>query len=77
MSARTVGTVALLVAALAGCGSSVDSTPEKLDGAESYEFEQDDIDAAEGASDEVRDYCSDAVSEAHRIGCESHVTEVP
>jgi hypothetical protein len=62
----------------AGCGSSgseVDPTPEKLDGTPSYEFEQEDIDRAEGASDAVKDYCSGAVSEAQRIGCESHVTD--
>lgn len=79
VTARRIGTVVLVIAALAGCGSSVDSTPEKLDGTESYEFEQEDIDAAEEASDEVKDYCSDAVSEAQRVGCEAHVTddEVP
>jgi hypothetical protein len=60
---------------MAGCGSTVDSTPEKLDGTPSYEFEQDDIDAAEGASDAVKEYCADAVSEAQRVGCESHVTD--
>jgi hypothetical protein len=60
----------------AGCGgSSVDPTPEKLDGTPSMEFEQEDIDAAESASPAVKDYCSDAVSEAQRVGCESHVTE--
>lgn len=68
-------TVALVVVALSGCGESVDPTPEKLDGTPSYEFEQDDIDAANDASDAVKDYCSDAVSEAQRVGCESHVTE--
>jgi hypothetical protein len=69
----------LVVAGLAGCGSggesSLDSTPEKLDGTESYEFEQDDLDAAAGASDAVKEYCADAVSEAQRLGCESHVTD--
>lgn len=73
------GTLALVALAVAGCGSNVDSTPEKVDGTPSYEFEQEDLDAAEGASDAVKDYCSDAVSEAQRVGCESHVTddEVP
>ncbi|MDP9294791.1 MAG: hypothetical protein M3O90_10285 [Actinomycetota bacterium] len=65
--------------AFAGCGAGggtgVDSTPKKLDGTESHEFEQDDLDAAAGASDAVKDYCADAVSEAQRLGCESHVTE--
>ncbi len=61
---------------LAGCGGEeVDGTPEKLDGTSSYEFEQDDLDAAAGASDAVKDYCAGAVSEAQRLGCESHVTE--
>ena len=68
------------VVIFAGCGSSpaasdLDSRPEKLDGTESYEFEQEDLDAAAGASDAVKEYCADAVSEAQRLGCESHVTE--
>jgi hypothetical protein len=73
--------VAILMAlALAGCGSGsggseLDATPEKIDGSPSYEFEQEDLDAAEGASDAVKEYCADAVSEAQRLGCESHVTE--
>lgn len=68
-------TVALVVVALSGCGETVDPTPEKLDGTPSYEFEQEDIDAANDASDAVKDYCSGAVSEAQRVGCESHVTD--
>lgn len=67
--------VAILVMVVAGCGSEVDPTPEKIDGTPSYEFEQDDLDRAEGASDAVKEYCADAVSEAQRLGCESHVTE--
>ena len=73
--------VAILMAlTLAGCGtggggSELDATPEKIDGSPSYEFEQEDLDAAEGASDAVKEYCADAVSEAQRLGCESHVTE--
>jgi hypothetical protein len=59
----------------AGSGSELDPTPKKIDGSSSYEFEQDDLDAAEGASDAVKEYCADAVSEAQRLGCESHVTE--
>ncbi len=47
----------------------------KLDGTESQEFEQEDLDAAAGASDGVKEYCADAVSEAQRLGCESHVTD--
>jgi hypothetical protein len=70
----------IVTAVLAGCGGSsdggsVDRTPEKLDGSQSQEFEQEDIDRAEGASDAVKDYCADAVSEAQRLGCESHVNE--
>ena len=60
---------------VSGPGGSVDPTPERLDGSSSQEFEQDDIDRANNASDEVKDYCSGAVSEAQRVGCESHVTE--
>ena len=76
MSPRTRLAAVALVVALSGCGGeSVDSTPEKLDGTPSYEFEQDDLDAAAGASDAVKDYCSGAVSEAQRLGCESHVTD--
>jgi hypothetical protein len=73
--------VILMPFALAGCGSGggggseLDATPEKIDGSPSYEFEQEDLDAAEGASDAVKEYCADAVSEAQRLGCESHVTE--
>jgi len=71
---------ALLAAiALAACGGSADGgldpTPERLDGSSSYEFEQDDLERAEDASDAVKEYCADAVSEAQRIGCESHVTD--
>jgi hypothetical protein len=63
---------------LAGCGGgshTTDSTPQKLDGSESHEFEQDDIDRAGRASDAVKEYCANAVSEAQRLGCESHVTD--
>ncbi len=38
-------------------------------------LDQEDLKAAEEASDAVKDYCADAVSEAQRLGCESHVTE--
>lgn len=79
-TAAAVAVTALAVAA-PGCGSGdgstagADPTPEKLDGTPSYEFEQDDLDAAEAASDAVKEYCAGAVSEAQRLGCESHVTE--
>jgi hypothetical protein len=68
-----------LVIALAGCGAGtdreLDPTPEKLDGTPSHEFESDDLNRAEDASDAVKDYCADAVSEAQRLGCESHVDD--
>lgn len=76
MTLRTRFAVVALVAALSGCGTeSIDATPERLDGTPSSEFEQEDLDAAAGASDAVKDYCSGAVSEAQRVGCESHVTD--
>jgi hypothetical protein len=69
----------LVAVVLAGCGSSggtsSDPTPEKQDGSPSHEFEREDIDRAENASDKVKEYCAGAVSEAQRVGCESHVTE--
>jgi hypothetical protein len=64
-----------LVVVAAGCGNDMDPTPEKLDGTPSYQFEQEDLEAAEGASDAVKEYCADAVSEAQRVGCEAHVTD--
>ncbi len=71
--------VALVAFSLTGCvggsGESVDATPEKSDGTPSYEFEPDDIERAQSASDAVKEYCAGAVSEAQRVGCESHVTE--
>lgn len=62
----------------AGCGG-VDPTPDRLDGSSSFEFEKDDINRAENAGDAVKEYCAGAVSEAQRIGCESHVrdAEIP
>ena len=65
----------IMLATVAACGGEVDPTPERPDGAASYEFEQDDLDGAEEASDAVKDYCADAALEAQRLGCESHVTE--
>lgn len=61
-----------------GCGADqtqVSPGPVKKDGSRSTEFEQDDIERADDASDAVKDYCSGAVSEAQRLGCESHVDE--
>lgn len=77
MLARRALCVLSLATAISACGAEpeVDPTPEKLDGTPSSEFEPDDIDRAEGASEAVKDYCSGAVSEAQRIGCESHVNE--
>ena len=66
--------VVVLAASTAACGG-VDSTPEKLDGADSYEFEPADIERANDASDAVQEYCSGAVSEAQEVGCLSHVDE--
>lgn len=67
----------LVALVLAGCSGSesLDPTPTKLDGTESQEFEADDIEAAESASDAVKEYCDGAVSEAQRIGCMAHVEE--
>ena len=60
----------------AGCGDSeLDRTPEKLDGSSSQEFEAEDIEHAENASEAVQEYCGDIASEAQRIGCLSHVDE--
>lgn len=53
----------------------LDPTPERIDGSESYEFEPDDLERAENASDAVEDYCGGAVSEAQYVGCLSHVTD--
>ncbi len=61
-----------------GCGAQnrdIDSTPEKLDGTPSTEFEADDIKRAINATEAVEDYCSGAVSEAQYVGCLSHVDE--
>lgn len=68
--------VALIVSlSLVGCSSSREPSLTKKDGTQSQEFEQDDLDRADEASDAVKDYCAGAVSEAQRVGCESHVTE--
>jgi len=70
--------VCVTVALATGCAGSdepVDPAPERQDGTASYEFEQDDIDAANAASDAVKDYCSGAVSEAQYVGCIAHVEE--
>ena len=58
-----------------GEGQGLDPTPTKLDGTESQEFESEDIERAEGASEAVQEYCSGAVSEAQELGCLSHVEE--
>jgi hypothetical protein len=76
------GLVALGTMGADGCDTSgesgngqIDPTPEKLDGSSSQEFEAEDIEQAESASQEVQEYCDGAVSEAQRIGCLSHVDE--
>jgi hypothetical protein len=53
----------------------VDPTPEESMGLLLRNSSGDDLDAAEGAGDAVKEYCPDAASEAQRLGCESHVTE--
>lgn len=81
-----IAAVVVAIAVAAGCGASsqgggsaggsgVDRTPERLDGSSSREFEQSDIDAANSASEAVKEYCSGAVSEAQEVGCLSHVKE--
>ena len=68
--------LALLAVVAFGCGGgAIDPTPERSDGTESREFERDDIERAEEASDAVKEYCSGAKSEAQYVGCLSHVTE--
>lgn len=54
---------------------NIDASPTKQDGSSSYEFEEKDIVDAEGASQEIQDYCAGAVSEAQEVGCLSHVDE--
>ena len=65
------------VCVLVGCGGeSIDPKPERLDGTESRQFEADDIERAENASEAVKAYCKEGtVSEAQYVGCLSHVTE--
>lgn len=48
--------------------------PEPLNqyGEPSQEFEPDDIERAEEADQELREYCEGAVSEAQEVGCLSH-----
>jgi hypothetical protein len=58
---------------------SINPTPEKGNGEPSDEFEPEDIERAEEASQSVKEYCEGAVSEAQEVGCLSHVepSEVP
>lgn len=73
---RRAAVVPFVVLALAGCGgSSIDATPERQDGSSSREFEADDIERADGASEAVKEYCDGAASEAQYVGCLSHVDE--
>jgi hypothetical protein len=71
----TVLAVATVALGACGDGGGVDPTPEKLGGSESQEFEPEDIERANNASDAVKEYCSGAVSEAQEVGCLSHVDE--
>jgi len=74
--ARRLALMGALATGLGGCAErDVDHTPERLDGSSSQEFEADDIERAENASDEVAEYCSGAASEAQEVGCLSHVDE--
>jgi hypothetical protein len=68
---------AACILAIGGCSTDegVDPTPERQDGSESQEFEPEDIERANNASPEVREYCEGAVSEAQEVGCLSHVDE--
>ena len=79
MSQGSLRLAALAVSAalfVGGCGEEgVDPAPEKQDGTESTEFEPEDIEAANNASDAVKEYCAGAVSEAQEVGCLSHVEE--
>jgi hypothetical protein len=58
---------------------TINPAPIKENGEPSYEFEPEDIERAEDAPAEVREYCAGAVSEAQEVGCLSHVEadEVP
>jgi len=54
----------------------INPNPIKENGERSHEFEPEDIERAEEASEELREYCAGAVSEAQYVGCLSHA-EVP
>jgi hypothetical protein len=79
------GPLAIVLVAMSlvtlGCDDSapkdrqLDPTPERLDGSSSREFEAEDIEQAENASEAVQDYCGGIESEAQRLGCLSHVDE--
>jgi hypothetical protein len=75
IAASALGLAACDSTETGGGGDPVDPTPENKAGVPSKEFEPDDIERAEEASDAVKEYCSGAVSEAQRVGCESHVDE--
>lgn len=63
---------------LIGCSEDnrdVDPTPEAQSGGPSGEFESEDIDAAESASNLVGIYCAGAESEAQEVGCLAHVSD--
>jgi hypothetical protein len=53
--------------------TSVDPTPENMDGVPSDQFESDDIQRANNAPLLIDLYCDGAISEAQRVGCMSHV----
>jgi hypothetical protein len=55
--------------------SGPDPEPEKLDGSESHEFEEEDLEAARDAGRLRGLYCKGTSSEAQYEGCLSHVVE--
>lgn len=55
--------------------ASINIPPQKLDGTYSYEFEPQDVTAAQEATNLVKLYCGGITSEAQRLGCLSHITQ--
>jgi hypothetical protein len=59
-------------------GEGLNPYPITKSGEPSYQFEPEDIERAEGAPQDVQEYCAGAVSDAQEIGCLSHeILEVP
>lgn len=57
---------------LPGEEGSINPEPRNQYGEPSQEFEPDDIERAEEADQELREYCEGAVSEAQEVGCLAH-----